>query len=84
MTIYGKGKPLEVVTGAKTVGEAIRGQGIELKPQDVVAPPPSTLLSDGMEIDLGLVERKVKEQKKKVPFDTHTDYVDTFSWAKTG
>ena len=79
VTIYGKEKPLEVVTGAKTVGEVIRAQGIELKPQDVVAPPPSTLLSDGMEIDLGLVERKLKEQKKKVPYDTHTDYVDTMN-----
>lgn len=79
ITIYGKGKPLEVVTSAKTVGEALREQGISLKPQDVVVPSLSTPLSDGMEIDLGLVERKVREIKKIVPYDTHTDYTDTMN-----
>jgi 3D (Asp-Asp-Asp) domain-containing protein len=76
---YGNGKPLEVATSAKTVEEALREQGVTLKPQDVVAPPLSTPLSDGMEIDLGLVERKVKELKKIVPYDTHTDYTDTMN-----
>jgi 3D (Asp-Asp-Asp) domain-containing protein len=79
VTIYSKGKPLEVVTSAETVGDALREQGIILKPQDVVAPSLPTALSDGMEIDLGLVERKVKEFKKIVPYDTHTDYTDTMN-----
>ena len=76
---YGKGKPVEVVTSAKTVGGALQDQGITLKSQDVVVPSLSALLFDGMEIDLGLVERKVKELKKKVSYDTHTDYVDTMN-----
>src|SRR5580658_3729022 len=79
LTVYGKGKPLEVMTKAKTVGEALRDQGISLKPQDLVVPSLSAPVSDDMEIDLGLVERKVKELKKAVPYDTHTDYVDTMN-----
>jgi 3D (Asp-Asp-Asp) domain-containing protein len=79
LTVYGKGQPLEVVTRAKTVGEALRDDGISLKPQDVVVPFLSAPVSDGMEIDLGLVERKVKELKKVLPYDTHTDYVDTMN-----
>jgi len=70
---------LEVATSAKTVEEALREQGITLKPQDIVVPSLSTPLSDGMEIDLGLVERKVRELKKMVPYDTHTDYTDTMN-----
>lgn len=79
VTFYGNGKPLDVETSAKTVGEALREQGITLKPQDVIVPSLSTPLSDGMEIDLGLVEQKVKELKKIVPYDTHTDYTDTMN-----
>jgi 3D (Asp-Asp-Asp) domain-containing protein len=79
ITIYGKSKPLEIVTSAKTVYGALRDQGILLKPQDVVVPFLATPLSDGMEIDLGLVERKVKELKNTIPYDTHTDYVDTMN-----
>ena len=78
-TFYGKSEPLEVVTSAQTVGEALREQGITLKPQDIVVPSDSAPLSDGMEIDLGIVERKVKEVKKVVPYDTHTDYTDTMN-----
>ena len=79
VTFYGKSEPLTVVTSAQTVGEALREQGIALKPQDVVVPSESTPLSDGMEIDLGIVERKVKEVKKIVSYDTHTDYTDTMN-----
>jgi len=79
VTFYGKNGPLEVVTSSQTVGEVLKEQGITLKPQDVVAPPESTFLWDGMEIDLGIVERKVKEVKKIVPYETHTDYTDTMN-----
>jgi 3D (Asp-Asp-Asp) domain-containing protein len=79
VTFYGKGEPLEVVSSARTVGDALKEQGILLKPQDVVVPPESTPLWDGMEIDLGIVERKVREVKKIVPYDTHTDYTDTMN-----
>jgi 3D (Asp-Asp-Asp) domain-containing protein len=76
---YGKSEPLAVFTSAQTVGEALREQGITLKPQDVVVPSETTPLSDGMEIDLGIVERRVKEVKKIVSYDTHTDYTDTMN-----
>jgi len=79
VTLYGKGKPLTVVTSAKTVGEVLKEQGIGLKPQDVVAPSLFSPPWDGMEIDLGIVERKVKGIKKKVPYDIHTDYTDTMN-----
>ncbi len=79
VTFYGKGKPIEAVVSATTVGEAIHQQGIALKSQDVVVPPPETPLFDGMEIDLGLVERRVKEAKVKIPAQTHTDYTDTLN-----
>ncbi len=79
VTFYGQAKPLEAVVTGSTVAEALQEAGITLKPQDVVVPPLETPLSDGMEIDLGLVERKVKEVKKKVPYATHTDYTDTLN-----
>ncbi|HTA75657.1 MAG TPA: 3D domain-containing protein [bacterium] len=79
VTFYGINEPLEVISSARTVGDALKEQGIMLKPQDVVVPPESTPLWDGMEIDLGIVERKVREVKKIVPYDTHADYTDTMN-----
>jgi 3D (Asp-Asp-Asp) domain-containing protein len=79
ITIYGKGEPVEAVTRAGTVGEALRKQGIVIKPHDVVVPSLTTPLADGMEIDLGLVERKVREFKQKVHYATRTEYTDTLN-----
>jgi 3D (Asp-Asp-Asp) domain-containing protein len=79
VTFYGEDKPIEAVTAARTVGEAIRDQGIVLKPQDIVVPSLKTSISEGMEIDLGLVERRVKQIKKKAPYVTRTDYTDTLN-----
>jgi 3D (Asp-Asp-Asp) domain-containing protein len=72
-------KSREVLTSKKSVAEAIREQGITLKPQDVVVPGLSTPLTEGMEIDVGLVERRLKDVKKKLAFTTHTDYTDTLN-----
>ena len=44
-----------------------------------MAPALSTPVTEGMEIDLGLVEGKLREYKKKVPFVTQTDYTDTLN-----
>ncbi len=79
VTFYGEAKPIEAVTAARTVGEAVRDQGIVLKPQDIVVPPLKTSLAEGMEIDLGLVERRVKEIKKTAPYTTRVEYTDTLN-----
>jgi len=72
-------KGVEALTSGKTVGEALRELGIALKPQDMVVPSLSAPVTEGMEIDLGLVERKVQELKKKVPAVIHTDYTDNLN-----
>jgi 3D (Asp-Asp-Asp) domain-containing protein len=77
--LYQQDKSTEVLTGRATVGDVLKEQGIVLKPQDVVVPGPSQAVTEGMEIELGLVERRVKDAKVKVPFATHTDYTDTLN-----
>jgi 3D (Asp-Asp-Asp) domain-containing protein len=77
--LFRKDKPAEVATAGQTVDDVIREQGIQLKPQDMIVPPGSTPVTEGMEIDLGLVERTVKDFKRKVSFATHTDYTDTLN-----
>src|SRR5437867_1631147 len=77
--LYQKDKATEALTARKTVGEILREQGIALKPQDVVVPSLSAAVTEGMEIELGLVERRVKDEKKKVSFVTHTDYTDALN-----
>ena len=77
--LFQKDKATEVLTAKKTVGDVLREQGVTLKPQDVVVPPLTAAVTEGMEIELGLVDRQVKTEKKKVPFATHTDYTDTLN-----
>ncbi len=79
VVFYQKDRAAVVSTPAGTVGEAVRDQGIRLKPQDVVVPDPSTPVTEGMEIDLGLVERRVEESRKRIPFTTQTLYTDTLN-----
>ncbi len=74
-----KDKASEILTAEKTVGEMLREQGIRLKPQDVVVPGPSEPVTEGMEIDLGVVERQVKDVKRKITAAIHTDYTDTLN-----
>ena len=61
------------------MGDVLREQGVKLKPQDVVVPDTSQPVTEGMEIDLGLVERQVKDEKRKIPAAVHTDYTDTLN-----
>ena len=77
--LYQKDKASEISTAEKTVGDVLREQGIQLKPQDVVVPDPSQAVTEGMEIDLGLVERQVRDFKRKIPASVHTDYTDTLN-----
>ncbi len=69
----------DVMTAGKTVGEVVREMNIPLKTQDVVVPPLSAAVTEGLEIDLGLVERRVKDFKKKSHYNTHTDYADNLN-----
>jgi len=77
--LFQKDQPQEVVTSARTVGDLLKEQRIVLKPQDVLVPDLSAPLTEGMEVDLGLVERKVTDSKKKQPYQTHTDYTDNLN-----
>ncbi len=77
--LYQKDKVSEVLTAGKTVGDVLKEQGITLKPQDVVVPDVSSPVTEGMEIDLGLVERQVRDVKKKIMAMVHTDYTDTLN-----
>lgn len=77
--IYQRDRASEVSTAETTVGDVLREQGVKLKPQDVVVPGPSQPVTEGMEIDLGLVERQVKDVKRKIPASVHTDYTDTLN-----
>lgn len=79
VVLYLKDKPLPVVTTQTTVGGLLKEQGFQLKPQDVVVPPLDAPVTAGLEVDLGLVERRVKEIKKKTPFSTLREYTDTLN-----
>ena len=79
IVLYNGNQGQEVLTRAKTVGQAIQEQKIILKPQDVVVPPLDLPVTSGMEIDLGILERRVKESEKPQPFETHTDYTDSLN-----
>ncbi len=79
ITLYNGGKSWEVLSRAKTVGEAIREQKIILKPQDVVVPPVDAPVTSGTEIDLGILERRVKEFDKDTASQTQTEYTDSLN-----
>jgi 3D (Asp-Asp-Asp) domain-containing protein len=77
--LYQKEKATEILTAKKTVGDVLREQDIQLKPQDVVVPGLSDPVTEGLEIDLGVVDRQVKDVKRKIPAAIHTDYTDTLN-----
>jgi len=72
-------KSVTVATSKTSVGEALKERNIALKSQDVVVPPPSTPLEEGMEIDLGLVERRVRQYKKTTVHAVQVEYADTLN-----
>jgi 3D (Asp-Asp-Asp) domain-containing protein len=79
ITLFQGNQAVTVATSQKTVGGALEERGIPLKPQDVVVPPLSTPLEEGMEVDLGLVERRLKQARKKKLHPVHVDYTDTLN-----
>jgi 3D (Asp-Asp-Asp) domain-containing protein len=77
--LYRKDKVAEVSASPGTVGDLLKKAGIVLKPQDVVVPGLSTPVTEGMEIDLGEVERRTRDYRQKLAFSTHTDYTDSLN-----
>ncbi len=76
IVLYTADQGLEVLTRAKTVGQALEEQKIVLNPRDVVVPPLDFPVTSGMDIDVGILEQRVKEAEKNQPFETHTDFTD--------
>jgi 3D (Asp-Asp-Asp) domain-containing protein len=77
--VYQKDKATEIQSAKGTVGEILLEQGLVLKPQDVIVPNVNSPVTEGMEIDLGIVDRRVKDVKKTIPFVPQTDYTDTLN-----
>jgi 3D (Asp-Asp-Asp) domain-containing protein len=76
IVLYNGDKAQELLTRAKTVGQALTEQKITLKPRDVVVPALDSPVTSGMEIDLGILDRQVKEAEKNQVFETQTDYTN--------
>ncbi len=79
VSLFEKGQMRNLQTRALTVGGLLKEQKIDFSDHDVVAPPLDAPVTEGMEVDLGLVERSVSTQKKKVPPPVKTDYTDTLN-----
>jgi 3D (Asp-Asp-Asp) domain-containing protein len=79
VSLFGKDGLKAFSTRALTVGQFLKEQGIGLSDHDVVAPPAEAPVTEGMEIDLGLVERSVATKKVRVPPPLKTDYTDTLN-----
>jgi 3D (Asp-Asp-Asp) domain-containing protein len=76
IALFQGSKETDLTTSAATVGAVLKDQGIELKPQDVVVPPLDVAVTEGMEIDLGIVERREKDFRKTVVHPVLVDYTD--------
>ncbi|HVM32234.1 MAG TPA: 3D domain-containing protein [bacterium] len=66
----------DLTTRASTVAGVLREQGIALRPQDVVAPELDSPVTEGLEIDLGLVERRQKQTKRTLVHPVDVQYTD--------
>jgi 3D (Asp-Asp-Asp) domain-containing protein len=76
VALFQGAKETDLVTSAATVASLLKDRGIELKDQDVVVPPLNAAVTEGLEIDLGLVERQEKNFKKTVVHPVLVDYTD--------
>ncbi|HVZ81192.1 MAG TPA: 3D domain-containing protein [bacterium] len=79
LVLFQDAGPVTLSVRGRTVGEALSDGGFRLDPHDVVAPPPDTPVVEGMEVDLGQVERKVTTEKRKVHPPVQRDYTDTLN-----
>jgi 3D (Asp-Asp-Asp) domain-containing protein len=77
VVLFGPSGPQTILTRAGTVGGLIEERSLKMGPRDVLVPPPETPIEEGMEIDLGLVEREVVTARKQVKLPTKTVYTDT-------
>jgi len=59
------------------VGELLKERGTLPGEHDVVVPPLDAPLSDGLEVDLGVVEKRTETARKKVARERRTVYTDT-------
>lgn len=76
VTLFGPSGPQTIASRARTVGDFLKERSLTVGPHDVLVPPPETPLEDGLEVDLGVVERKVVTERKKVTLPAKTVYTD--------
>ena len=76
VSLYRGSVETDLATRATTVGGILQEQGIGLKPEDVVVPPLAAAVTEGMEIDLGIVERRERDSKKTIIHPVDVDYTD--------
>lgn len=79
VSLFGKSGIKSFTTRALTVGRVLEEQGVRLTDHDVVVPSVQAPVTEGMEIDLGLVERAVTTKKMRVLPPVKTDYTDTLN-----
>ncbi len=76
VVLFGPSGPQTLTTRAGTVGQFLKERSLSFGPHDVLVPPPETPIEEGLEVDLGLVERKVVTERRKVQLPTRTVYTD--------
>lgn len=76
VVLFGPSGPQTFLTRADTVGGFLKERSLTFGPHDVLVPPPETPIEEGLEVDLGIVERKVTTERRKVNLPTKTVYTD--------
>jgi 3D (Asp-Asp-Asp) domain-containing protein len=79
VSLFDKDGFREVLTSSSTVAGVLRQEGVKFGPRDLVAPPLDAPVTEGLEIDLGLVERRVKVEKRKVVHKVLVEYTETLN-----
>ena len=79
VTLFEKGGMRSLSTRALTVGQFLKEQKVLFSDHDVVVPPLDAAVTEGMEVDLGRVERSVATKKVRVPSPVKVDYTDTLN-----
>lgn len=64
----------EIKTNAKTVGEMLEKENIEINSNDEVIPDIDTKLTDDMTIEIYRVEYVTREVEEEIPFESETRY----------
>lgn len=77
ITILVDGQSIETRTRAKTVGDALREQGLLLAGEDQVHPPLDERVHEGMTIRITRVQERVVYEEELLPFETVWEPDDT-------